>query len=104
MKQTSNRLSRDEAMHFYRLFMPLLAYVDLDNPVRVGNAMDYKRRADALWAHSDSIDRLIDAIDHKRTTMKVSLTEEDREILRRSIGCWACCPPWTARFPGSPSL
>lgn len=78
----NSTLTKKEATHFYELFMPLLAYMDMAKPLKADNGKDYLRRANKLWADPSQIDDFIDAVDHKKISIQLTLTNEDREILR----------------------
>ena len=77
-----NMLPPDDGDYFFHLFLPLLGYADLKNPIIIGDSPDMMRRAEIYWKDPSRIDTYIDDIDHKRTSIRISLTEEDREILR----------------------
>ncbi len=86
-KSNRNLIPPADGKHYFKLFLPLLAYADMDNPLIIGSLEDMKKRADIFWDDPSKIDAFIDDMDHNRTTMRVSLTQEDREILRSWKRC-----------------
>ncbi len=82
-----NMLPPKDGSHFFELFLPLLAYADLEHPLIFGDASDMMQRAAVIWDNPARIDDFIDDVDHKKSKMRITLTDEDREILRSWKRC-----------------